>query len=171
LGIIDTLKRCEVFLGLNDNDLQEIADLPSCQEEAYQAQQVIFESGGEARYFYVVEEGQVNLVLRESISPSYLPKHTVVRTVTKGGTFGWSAVVPPHFRILGATAKSASRVLGINGNELLTLFDREPRLGYEVMNSLLRVIATSFRNIEQLLVTGKGSPFFDWQKTETTPTG
>ena len=55
--------------------------------------------------------------------------------------------------------------------ELLALFDREPHLGYEVMNSLLRVIATSFRNIEQLLVTGKGSPFFERQKTETTPTG
>jgi CRP-like cAMP-binding protein len=171
LGIIETLKRCEVFLGLADKDLQKIAELPSCREEAYQVREVIFESGGEAKNFYVVEEGQVNLVLRESASQFHLPKHTVVRTVTKGGTFGWSAVVPPHFRILGATSKSPSKVLAVSGQELLALFDREPHLGYEVMNSLLRVIATSFRNIEQLLVTGKGPPFFEIQKTETPQTG
>lgn len=168
MGAIETLKRCEVFLGLDDGSLQKIADLPSCQENSYQAQQVIFESGGEARDFYVVEEGYVNLVLRESADLSRLPKQTVVRTVTQGGTFGWSAVIPPHFRILGATAKSACKVLAVSGSELLALFDREPYLGYEVMNSLLRVIATSFRNIEQLLVTGKGSPFFERQKPETT---
>ena len=165
MSAIEILKRCEVFLGLDDNNLQKIADLPSCQEEAYQAQQVIFESGGEARNFYVVEEGYVNLVLRESAGKS------VVRTVTKGGTFGWSALVPPHVRILGATSKSPSRVLAASGRELLALFDREPQVGYEIMNSLLRVIATSFRNIEQLLVTGKGSPFFERQNTEMKHTG
>jgi len=171
LDAVETLKRSEVFLGLDDASLQKIADLPSCQQYSYQAQEVIFESGGEAGYFYVVEEGAVNLVLRESADLSRLPKQNVVRTVTQGGTFGWSAVIPPHFRILGATAKGSCKVLAVSGKELLALFDREPQLGYEVMNSLLRVIATSFRNIEQLLVTGKGSLFFERQKPGTTQTG
>jgi CRP-like cAMP-binding protein len=171
LGAIETLKRCEVFLGLDNTDLQKIADLPSCQEQIYQAQEVIFESCGEARSFYVVEEGYVNLVVRESALLPHMPKQNVVRTVAKGGTFGWSAVIPPHVHILRAIARNPSKVLAVNGKELLALFNQQPYLGYEVMKGLLQVIATSFRNIEHLLVTGKGSPFYERQKTEKTQTG
>ncbi|MFC2007390.1 cyclic nucleotide-binding domain-containing protein [Chloroflexota bacterium] len=155
------MKRCEVFLGLDDTDLLKIAELSSCQEESYQSQEIIMTAGTEARKFYLVEEGQINLVLRETDSPFPLPEQTVVRTVTKGGTFGWSALVPPHVRILGAVAKTSCKVLSIGGGELRHLFDQEPRLGYEVTKDLLKVIAWRFMNIEQLLVTGKGSLFFD----------
>jgi len=160
LSILGNLKRCEVFLGLNDEELLKIAELPSCEEKVYQSQEVIFKSGGDARHFFMVEEGQVNLVLRETSGRDQLPMQTVVRTITKGGTFGWSALVPPHVRILGAVARTQCKVLRIGGRELRSLFDREPHLGYEVAKSLLNVIAWRFRNIEQLLVTGKGSSFF-----------
>jgi len=165
LAVLEILKRCEVFLGLDDDDLQRVVDLPSCQERSYQAQEVIFEAGGESKCFYVVIEGQVNLLVKAANSSSHLPKQSVVRTITKGGTFGWSALVPPHVRILSATCKSPARVLEISGYELRTLFDRYPHLGYEVLNCLLRVIVSRVRNIEQLLITGKGSPFFARQKT------
>jgi len=101
VSILGTLKRCEVFLGLDDTDLLKIAELASCQEESYQAQKIIMTAGTEARKFYLLEEGQINLLLRETVSPSPLPEQTAVRTITKGSTFGWSALVPPHVRILG----------------------------------------------------------------------
>ena len=163
MSILGTLKRCEVFPGLDDTDLLKIDELASCQEESYQAQEIIMTAGTEARKFYVVEEGQINLLLRETVSPSPLPEQTVVRTITKGSTFGWSAVVPPHVRILGAIAKTPCKVLSIGGGGLRRLFDEEPRLGYEVTKDLLKVIAWRFKNIEQLLVTRKGSLFFDKQ--------
>lgn len=164
MSIIGTLKRCEIFLGLDDTDLLKIAELPSCQEESYQAQEIIMTAGTEARKFYLVEEGRINLVLRETTCPSPLPEQTAVRTITKGGTFGWSALVPPHVRILGAITKTPCKVVSIGGDELRHLFDKEPRLGYEVTKDLLKVIAWRLKNIEQLLVTGKGSLFFDKQK-------
>ncbi len=37
MGVTDTLKRTEVFLGLDDSDLDKIAALPSCREVSYQA--------------------------------------------------------------------------------------------------------------------------------------
>jgi len=165
LSAIESLKRCELFLGLNNGDLQKIVDLPSCEEKACEAQEIIFETGKEAQHLYILEEGQVNLVVKIPTDSPHLLEQTVVRTITKGGTFGWSALVPPHVFTMSAISKTPSKVVVISGNELRTLFDRDTHFGYEVMNSLIRVIGTRVRNIEQLLVTGKRSPFFDKPKS------
>jgi len=159
MSISETLKRCELFLGLDDNDIQKIVELPSCQTAAYGAEETIFEVGEEARRLYILEEGQVYLVVKLLDSSEKPPKPTVVRTITKGGIFGWAALVPPYIRIMSAISKEPSKLISISGNELRTLFDKDPRLGYEVMNGLIKVIGSRVWNIEQLLITGKRSPF------------
>ena len=159
MSISETLKRCELFLGLDDNDIQKIVDLPSCQATSYEAQETIFELGDEARHLYVLEEGQINLVLKLPDSSAKPPEPTIVRTITKGGIFGWAALVPPYVRIMSAITREPSKLISINGNELRALFEKETRLGYEVMNGLIKVIGSRVWNIEQLLITGKRSPF------------
>ena len=165
MSTIEILKRCEIFLGLDNSALQRIVDLPSCQEKAYKAQEIIFEMGKEAKHLYVLEEGQVNLVVKLPASSSQPSKQTIVSTITKGGIFGWAALVSTRVRIMSAVSKGPSKVVAISGTELRTLFDKEPRLGYEVMSSLIRVIGSRVWNIEQLLITGKRSPFFEKPKT------
>ena len=165
MSAIEILKRCELFLGLDDSDLQKIVDLPSYREEGYKADEIIFEEGEEAKHFYVLEEGQVNLFIRMPTGLSDVSQQTVVRIITKGGIFGWSAFVSPHIYTMSAISQEPSKVVAISGNELRTLFDRDPRLGYEVLNSLIRVIGARVRNIEQLLIKGKRSPFFGKPRT------
>ena len=159
MSTVRILKRCEVFLGLDDSDLQKIVDLPSCREEIYEAQEILFEAGEKAKHFYVLEEGLVNVVVNMPTGSSQPQKQTIAYTITKGGIFGWPALVPPHVFTMSAIFKEPSKVLAISGSELWTLFDKEPHMGYEVLNCLFRVIGTRFRNIEQLLTTGKRSPF------------
>ncbi len=162
MSIIETLKRSELFLGLGNNDLQKIVDLPSCQERTYQPGENVFGEGEEAKHLYILREGQVNLVVKIPATLSRLPEGeaTIVRTITKGGIFGWSALVPPHFFTMSAIPTEPSKVVVISGNELHTLFDKDTRLGYEVLDSLIRIIGARARNIEQLLLTGRRSPFF-----------
>jgi len=164
LSTFETLKRCELFLGLDDIELQEIVDLPSCIEKTHEAQKIIFEAGKEAKNLYILEEGRVNLVVKIPTGSSDLLEETVVRTITKGSVFGWSALVPPHVYTMSAICSQPSKVVVISGNELRTLFDEDAHFGYEIMSGLLRVIGTRVRNIEQLLVTGKRSPFFEKSK-------
>lgn len=161
LGTLETLKRCEIFLGLDDSDLRKIVALPSCQERVYQPREIIFEAGEKAEHFYVLDEGRVNLFLRTPPSSSEAAGQTVVRIITQGGIFGWAALVSPHLRVVSAVSEQSSRVISISGSELRTLFDRDYRLGYEVMNCLVRVIGSRVWNIEQLLMTGRRSPFCD----------
>ena len=164
MSTIEILKRCEVFLGLDTDDLQKIVDLPSCQAKTYQTQEVIFRAGEDARQLYVLAEGQVDLVMKVPTTSPHLPGQTVVCTVSKGGIFGWPTLVPPHVLTLSAISRGPSVILAIGGVELRTLFKKYPHIGYEVTNSLLRVIGSRFRNIEQLLITGKKSPLFEISK-------
>jgi len=168
MGIEKTLKRAEVFLGLDDSDLEKIAALPSCREEAYEAEAGIFRAGDKAEYLYVLEEGQVDLVVdvlqwsREETRP------TAIDIVTKGGFFGWSAVVRPHFYVMSAVCRKPSRVVVISGAELMVLFEVENHIGYKVFQSLSHVVGARLRDIERLLISGERWPFFQRRRASGT---
>ncbi len=161
---IEPLKRCEIFLGLDNDDLQKIVDLPSCQERTYQPQEVIFSAGQPAEHLYALVEGTVDLMAGVSTPPSKSVNPTVIITIGKGGVFGWPALVSPHFFSLTAIAKTPAQVLAIGGSDIRNLFKIHPNIGYEVTQSLLQVIASRFRTIEQILITGKRSILFEIPK-------
>ncbi len=160
----ESLKRCEIFLGLDNDDLQKIVDLPSCQEKTYQPQEVIFYAGQPAEHLYVLVEGKVDLVAGVSTPQPESSSPTLIIIISKGGVFGWPALVPPHIFSLTAIAKTSVQVLTIGGSDIRNLFQLHPNIGYEVTQSLLQVIASRFRTIEQLLITGKRSILFEVPK-------
>lgn len=161
MTIEKTLKRAEVFLGLDDSDLSKIAALPSCQEEVYQSEEVIFNAGDEAKYLYVLKEGQVDLVMKAPQKSTQAAQKIVVDRITTGGFFGWSALVRPHIYVMSAICEAPSRTVIISGVELMALFDRDNHIGYRVFQSLSRIIGTRLRDMEQVLVKGQRWPFLE----------
>ncbi|OGO04350.1 MAG: hypothetical protein A2Y60_03185 [Chloroflexi bacterium RBG_13_54_9] len=150
MAVLAALKRCDVLLGLTDGDLAKIANLPSSREEAYQVGETIFEEGDVAENLYLLDEGKVNLTME--VGPYPLPA-AVVETVTKGGVFGWSALVVPHILTHSAICVERCRVITIKGKELTNLMDDEPGIGYEIMNGLVRVISSRLRNTQRLIIS------------------
>jgi CRP-like cAMP-binding protein len=161
---LDTLKRCEVFLSLNDSDMEKIICLPSCHCRNCEPEETVFTAGENAEYIYVLEEGQIDLLIKVPKTSPFLSGQTVLRSIVKGGVFGWPAVVPPHVYTLTAVVKRPSKLMAIGGEDLRRLFKKYPEIGYEVINNLLHVIGGRFRNIEQLLISGKKSPLIEIQK-------
>jgi CRP-like cAMP-binding protein len=159
MSILETFRRCELFLGLDDSQLIKIADLPSCQVKETADQEIIFKGGEQAADLYVVAEGMINLVLKLPASSSHPEEQSLWGTITKGGVFGWGAVVPPSIRIGSAISKGSSTLVSIGGDELRALFDADTRLGYEVMKGLVRIVSSRVWSIEKLLASGKRSPF------------
>jgi len=164
MGVADTLKRTEVFLGLDDSDLDKIAALPSCREVSYQAGEVIIRAGDEAKFLYVLKEGEVDVVMAVP-TKSEQAKKVVIDVITKGGFFGWSALVKPHFYTMSAICRKPCTVATISGAELMALFEKEYYIGYRVFQSLARIIGTRLRDLEQVMVRGERWPFFERQKT------
>jgi len=153
MDIIQLLKRCEVFIGLDDSDLQKIADLPSWRRDTYSAGESVFRENDVAKDFYILEEGEIRLVVasRKGRGTSE-PVRVSVDTVTKGDVFGWSSLVAPHSRNMSAICIKRSTVAAVSGTELNQLMDCNRSLGYEVMKSLVRVIARRLRDLQGKLV-------------------
>jgi CRP-like cAMP-binding protein len=151
VSIVEILARTELFMGLVDEDLLKIAGLPSCRIQTFESGASIFQPEDSAGDLYVLVEGDIKVCS----NPADAPEGTClveVGRITKGGTFGLSALVPPRIRKLTAIAEARSRVISIGARDLQALFEAEHRIGYEVMLSLVRVIGSKLRNVERLLV-------------------
>lgn len=147
--VVEILKRCEVFLGLTDDELEKIATLTSCQERSYEAGEFILREGEEASDLYVLVEGRVRLTMK--LTGGQGGKEEIVDRVTKGGVLGWSVLVAPHILTRSASCAVPCKVLSINGLELRQFLDKEPHIGYEVAKGLLDVIASRLMNTQRLL--------------------
>lgn len=159
--IEDTLKRTELFLGLDDNDLKIIASLPSTREEYYEPGQYLFKAGSEAKNMYIVEEGQVNIIVEFSENPGNKLSQVTVDVINQGSLMGWSAIVRPHLYALSGVCYQPCKVISINGSELLSLFDQNCPIAYKVLLGLSQVIGLRYRALQQVLIKRKRWPLIE----------
>ncbi len=143
--IVEVLKRSEVFVGLHDDDLSKIAMLPSIHFETYSTNDIISAEGEPAKDLYVLVEGQVGLRLTVDLVMENKSREIKIDTVSKGSVFGWSALVAPYSSSRTAVCIIDSKVLVIDGKELILLMDGDEHIGYEVMRSIACVIASRLR--------------------------
>jgi len=159
LGIESTLKRAELFLGLDDADLLKIASLPSSREAAFSSGDAIIRIGERARQLFVLKEGHVDLVIDVPSGHGLVGGPVIIDRITTGGCFGWSALVRPHFYVMSAVCREYAEVVTISGAELTALFDEDHRVGYRVFQSLSHIIGARLRDVEQALAKGQRWPF------------
>jgi CRP/FNR family cyclic AMP-dependent transcriptional regulator len=148
MDLLSVLRRCEVFVGLDDSDLEKIARLPSWQRKTHSAGEFIFHENAVAKDFYILEEGEVRLVVALHKEGTKELTQIPVDTITKGDVFGWSSLVAPHSRNMSALCVRPSSILAITGAELSKLMDCNHSLGYEVMKSLVRVVGRRLRDLQ-----------------------
>ncbi|MBM3150050.1 MAG: cyclic nucleotide-binding domain-containing protein [Chloroflexi bacterium] len=150
INVAPVLKRCEVFVGLDDSDVQKIASLSSWQRNTYKPGDYVFRQDATANCFYVLEEGEISLLVTiQTDDPPDSIKDVPVDTVTTGDIFGWSSLVAPHSLTMSALCIKPSTVLIVSGTELVGLLDCNPAIGYEVMKGLVRVIGARFRDLRR----------------------
>ncbi len=152
MNLLQSLKRCEVFVGLDDNELEKIANLPSWRRDIYSAGDIIFREGSASKDFYVLEEGEISLQVASHKGGTKELVQVTVDTLARGDVFGLSSLVAPHSRNMSAVCVKRSTVIAVSGAELNELMDSNCSLGYEVMKSLVRVIARRLRDLQEELV-------------------
>ena len=158
MNLVPLLKRCELFIGLEDSDFQKIANLPSWQRNTYDAGDFIFREGAVAKEFYILEEGEISLIVASRKEGTRKLVQIPVDTVTKGDVFGWAALVAPHSRNMSAICIKRSTIVAVSGIELNELMDGNNSLGYEVIKSLVRVVASRLRDLQGKLAGKEKQP-------------
>jgi CRP/FNR family cyclic AMP-dependent transcriptional regulator len=151
MNLVPLLKRCELFIGLEEGDFQKIANLPSWQRNTYDAGDFIFREGDLSKALYILEEGEISLIVASRKVGTKKLVQVPVDTVTKGDIFGWSALVAPHSRNMSAICIKRSTVIAVSGTELNELMNSNHSLGYEVMKSLVCIVARRLRDLQDKL--------------------
>ena len=145
-----TLNKFELFKWLTDEELDKIAELS--REETYAAGISIISEGQAATDLYMVEEGSVRVEMSLSVYPGVV-QDALVDTIPAGDPFGWSAVIGSRVYTMTARAMEPSKVIAIDGEKLLALFNKNPDIGFKVMEGLVGVVSRRVRNVKKTLIS------------------
>ena len=144
--INDGLRTCELFSLLNEEEIQAlVASLATaCEVEAYQAGEHIFEQGEHSAKLYVVTEGQV--LLQRSINVGDRPATWPLGLLGKGKAMGWSALLyGPRYVTASAICQKPTRVISIEGTSLRLLLEKQPVVGFRIMDRLACMLGERLR--------------------------
>jgi CRP-like cAMP-binding protein len=117
----------DLFTGLDSNVMGEIADT-CCAEENFEKGTVIFREGDEAKFFYILVNGTVDLKIKGET--------TVYRLTEQSDIFGWSSMVENTQYTATAACNSDIKVIKIDTHRLNRLFNENPVFGLTVYRRL-----------------------------------
>lgn len=121
------------FQGFTQEDIKFVTGC--ARNVRFNAGQTLFQAGGEADCFYLIRSGRVALEV-------YVPGRgaVVIQTVEEGDIVGWSWLFPPHVWKFDAKSLELTRALALDGKCLRAKCEADPRLGYELMKRVSRVM-------------------------------
>lgn len=148
MAYIEALRDCELFAGLDEDEIERIAAI--VHEEAYQGGEEIFAEREPANRLYILHTGRVkvHIRLRSALEPD---GDVTIEEVEPGRIFGWSCLVKQRRFTASVQALEPVTVLAIDAGDLQTLFDEDAHIGFVVMKQLAEVIASRLRNIRDQL--------------------
>ncbi|MBI4186865.1 MAG: cyclic nucleotide-binding domain-containing protein [Chloroflexi bacterium] len=145
------LKECSVFSVLSDAELEKIAS--SALEREYEAGTTIFQGGDRAEELLVVKEGKIALQMMLPAGQEQRGRKVTVDVVNKNEVVGWSAIVEPYVYNFTAVCLQKVQVLSISGTRLRLLLQDNPKIGYDILRGLIKVVASRLDETRQLLIS------------------
>jgi CRP-like cAMP-binding protein len=135
--IVETLKSIPWFFDFNSKQLERLAAISSIME--VKSGSTIFCEGDRVDNVYIILDGQVAV---DSIVPGY-SKFRIYQAEPLD-IIGWSKMTPVvRQRVATTIALKDSHLLMIDGDELTSLCEEDPHIGFVVMRRIANVVATN----------------------------
>jgi NADP-reducing hydrogenase subunit HndB len=151
MAVGEFLKCVDIFKGLSDDQLAKIE--PGCQEVEYHSGHRLFAEGENSDRVWIVAAGQVDL--RFDLPGRPTSEENSIFSITAGNTLGWSSFVPPYkYKLSAYCATRTCKILQIKKEFLLSLFEKDTRMGFLVISNLTGVASTHFHRLQN----SSGSP-------------
>ena len=136
MKIESTLLAAQPFLkGLSKPQLDLLSN--NAMEVEFPSGKLIFTEGLAANRFYVILKGEVAL---ESASGKKGAKPRLIQTIKAGDVIGWSWLFPPYKWNFDARAVKPTKAIIFFAATLRKQCESDPRLGYEVMKRVSKVV-------------------------------
>lgn len=132
--------------GMRDDHLAALAAVAS--ETRFPAGHRVFEAGGYAGRFWLLQTGRVHLDLQ-------LPREglVVVDTVGMGGVLGCSWLFPPYRWAFGAVCLRPVEAFELDADAVRKRCDADPEFGYELTRRLIVVVGHRLQGARTRLLT------------------
>ena len=113
----------------------------------------LFEDGGNATRFWLIQSGHVSLDLHV---PGEGP--VVIETIGMGELLGWSWLFPPYRWAFGAVAATPVEAFEFDAPAVREACAADPGLGYELNQRITRVLAKRLQATRVRLITASSLP-------------
>ena len=134
---IDRLRKVDILQGLEDRELQSIAQF--FETENIASGVTLCEEGAKAERLFVLEQGRVSIGSQRGGQ---------FDIDTPGKVVGWSFLVPPFLYTATVVTKGPSRVLVIKSPDFYYIIHKEPKMGMKVIINLAQLIASRLKGQE-----------------------
>jgi CRP/FNR family transcriptional regulator, cyclic AMP receptor protein len=135
--------------GMSDKQLAMLAEA-AC-DVTVPARHRLFEDGGSAARFWLIQSGHVWLDLHV---PGEGP--VVIETIGMGEMLGWSWLFPPYRWAFGAVAATAVEAFEFDAAVVRELCAADPGLGYEFSQRITQVLAKRLQATRIRLIARSG---------------
>ncbi|MGD0486739.1 MAG: cyclic nucleotide-binding domain-containing protein [Syntrophorhabdales bacterium] len=102
-------------------------------KQIYREEEPVFQEGEEAHYFYMLEDGKVDLVVGE-------PRETRFLAYYPGEIFGWSALVKPHRYLAQARCMTQSTISRVPVEAIIRIIKDYPSDGVLIYRNLSGIL-------------------------------
>jgi hypothetical protein len=155
------LKKCHLFRGLTDEQLQEVAQV--MEESSFPEEKMVIKQGSQGDFFFMIYSGNV------SVTRNLKGVDENLATLVPGDYFGEEALITHHNRTATVTSLERSKFLVLARQDLDNLFTHIHRLkaNFEVAVESRRMIrATNFdwiQSDEVIYFLARKHPILLWQ--------
>ncbi len=132
--VIQLLRKHEFLKGVSDVLVRSLAE--SAKDIWFEPGEYIFHESEEARNFYLICEGKVELQM-------YAPDrgNVVIEIIGADDVVGWSWLVRPHRWHLSARVSHRTHAIALDARKLIGQCESNHELGYEMMKRLVNVVS------------------------------
>ena len=155
MAVVNTLRSCQLFTGLPQQDLQNIANVSILKLLA--KGEYLFHEGDAAGGFYVIQRGAVN-VHRVTATG----KEQIIHVFRTGDSFAEVALASATGYPADARALEDTQVLLVQKAGILALLKRHPELALRMLGSMSSHLRVLVGQIEDLTVKDVETRLANW---------
>jgi len=138
MDLVTSLKNTSLLVGLSPNTYAELARI--ARRLHFEEGDTVYRIGDPALDVLVVAEGRVRFTIGVGNRPD-----SPGSIFGPGEALGWAALIEDQpRRIATAVCMEDSTLIALNGEQLLSMFERDTKAGYMVMRRLAKMIANDF---------------------------
>lgn len=155
IAVVNTLRSCQLFTGLPQHDLEQIAAITVVK--SLNKGEYLFHEGDPARGFYVVQRGAVNVHRVNAAG-----KEQIIHVFRSGESFAEVALASERGYPADARALEPTQVLLVQKDGILALLKRQPELALRMLGSMSSHLRVLVGQLEDLTLKDVETRLANW---------